>query len=63
MDVGAQAYYLAGASSRAVAIRFLNDFDAALARLRESPRIGTLWPTDNPEPILTSEEGKAALSA
>ena len=49
MDVGAQAYYLAGASSRAVAIRFLNDFDAALVRLREFPRIGTRWPTDNPE--------------
>ena len=44
MDVAAQAHYLAG-----VAIRFLNDFDVALGRLREFPRIGTRWPSDNPE--------------
>ena len=49
MDVAAQAHYLASAASRAVALRFLNDFDAALVRLREFPRIGTLWPSDNPE--------------
>ena len=48
MDVDAQAHYLAGAASRAVAIRFLNDFDAVLVRLREFPRIGMLWSSDNP---------------
>ena len=41
--------YLAESSALDVALRFFNEFESALERLRTFPRSGAPWPTDNPE--------------
>ena len=48
-DVRGQIRFFSTTASRDIAIRFVDAFEGALDRLRDFPRQGAPWPTDNPE--------------